>query len=110
MTSPITGHRTGPNSEQPFDLILAQGHQLIPLLAVVASYQPITGGATCEKQGYRDKYKWLLRAPNRKKARCRPSSQRPTVAGATSMILPVAVFVRPWRFKMDLVVPFARIT
>ena len=44
MTSPITGHRTGPNSEQPFDLILAQSHQLIPLLAVVTSYQPITGG------------------------------------------------------------------
>lgn len=44
MTSPITGHRTRANGEQPFDLVLAQGHQLIPLLAVVTSYQPITGG------------------------------------------------------------------
>lgn len=44
MTSPITGHRTRADGEQPFDLVFAQGHQLIPLLAVVASYQPITGG------------------------------------------------------------------
>jgi len=44
MTSPITGHGTGPNGEQPINFILAQGHQLIPLRALVVSNQPVTRG------------------------------------------------------------------
>lgn len=44
MTSPITGHGPGSNGQQPINLILAKGHQLIPLRARVVSNQPITRG------------------------------------------------------------------
>lgn len=48
ITSAIAGHGAGPNGEQPINLVLAQGQQLISLLALVAylmvSNKPIAGG------------------------------------------------------------------
>lgn len=47
MTSTVAGHGTGPNGQQPIDLSLAQGHQLIPLLVPVGFVEcadkPVTG-------------------------------------------------------------------